>query len=60
MSAVVFYDDGRPGHRSVRGVVLDETDRYLAVLWEDRAEPNHIRKDDSAWMKNIRREEERP
>ena len=51
---VVIYDDGREGHRGVRGVVLESDDVAMMVQWEDRAAPSRVAYDDEAWTKHMR------
>jgi hypothetical protein len=47
----ISYDDGRPGHRGVRAMVLEVTVGHgMLVQFEDRAETSYIRFSDRQWM----------
>jgi hypothetical protein len=50
----VIYNDGRPNHTNVRGLVLAIHAEGFTAQFEDRAEPNLIRFTDADWMKHLR------
>jgi hypothetical protein len=52
---ILVYDDGRPGHRGVKAVVLSNHTNSLVVQFEDRAESTTIRHDDVGWTKHLKR-----
>ncbi len=45
----LVYDDGRPGHRGVKAVVVSNGTGSLIVQFEDRAETTTIKHNDSGW-----------
>jgi hypothetical protein len=49
----ISYDDGRPGHRAVKAVVLDVGAPGMTVLFEDRADTTYILFSDAKWMEFI-------
>jgi hypothetical protein len=49
----IVYDDGRPGHREIRGEVLSVTPAGMTVQFADRADTTYIRFNDRAWMDHI-------
>lgn len=49
----ILYDDGRPGHSGVKGVVLALDGRGMTIQFEDRADTNYIAFSDRRWMEFI-------
>jgi hypothetical protein len=50
----IIYNDGRPGHQDIEANVLAVDAEGMTVLFEDRADTNHIRFLDRKWMDFIR------
>jgi hypothetical protein len=50
----IVYNDGRPGHEDVEAHVLAVYVEGMTVLFEDRADSNHIRFSDRQWMDFIK------
>ena len=48
------YDDGRPGHRSVKAEVIGLTPNGFIAQFEDRADTTAIRWDEDQWVRYIR------
>ncbi|HEV2395034.1 MAG TPA: hypothetical protein VG146_22010 [Verrucomicrobiae bacterium] len=47
----VLYDDGRPGHQGVEGLVLEVVDGHgMLVQFDDRADTTYILFSDPRWM----------
>lgn len=47
----ISYDDGRPGHRNVRALVLEVTDGHgMLVQFDDRADTTYVPFSDRRWM----------
>jgi hypothetical protein len=53
MGQGLVYDDGRPGHRGVKGVVVGLFPGGFVAQFQDRAETNTIRDSDREWMDHI-------
>ena len=58
--ATVIYDDGRPGHRKVRGEILATDEHGMTVQFKDRADTTRIRFADREWMDHIKRARSNP
>lgn len=52
----LIYDDGRPGHIAVRGVVEFVMHGAFVAKFEDRAAPNFISTGDRAWLDHLTKE----
>lgn len=46
----IRYNDGRPGHTNIYGVIKEVHPAGMVVWFEDRADTTFIRFTDRAWM----------
>lgn len=50
----VIYNDGRDGHKGVKGKILDRDEHGMRVHFEDRARPTHISYKSDEWVKHTK------